>query len=299
MSFLIRSNVRCNVGKALMRGFTLMELIVVIIILGVMAVGISGFITLSTQTYLNVSERDELLSSARFVIERLNRELRNAVPNSIRIRNLDNNYQCIEFVPIVASTVYTDIPVTPEPARNNLTVVRVLDINDNDYVCANGSCNDSIAIYPIEQGAVDIYSPANNKRFAMQSYTRVGPLGAILLENNQTFAQHSPTNRAYILNSPVSYCLELNGGKAEIYRYQNYGFNINQPAPNKSIMPFSLMAQALVFTNVNNINIDHNGAFFLQNATLQRNAVVQVELTFSRDGEEVVFDNDIHINNIP
>ncbi len=41
-----------------MNGLTLMELIIVIILLGVMAVGIAGFITLTTQTYLNVSERD-------------------------------------------------------------------------------------------------------------------------------------------------------------------------------------------------------------------------------------------------
>lgn len=50
-------------------GFTLLELIIVIILLGVMAVGITGFITLSTQTYLNVTERDELLASARFAVK--------------------------------------------------------------------------------------------------------------------------------------------------------------------------------------------------------------------------------------
>ena len=86
-------------------GFTLLELIIVIILLGVMAVGITGFITLSTQTYLNVTERDELLASARFAVERLNREVRNALPNSLRVKtNVDTNKQCLEFIPIQAST---------------------------------------------------------------------------------------------------------------------------------------------------------------------------------------------------
>ena len=95
-------------------GFTLMELIIVIIIMGVMSVGIAGFIKLSTQTYLNVTERDELLANARFAVERLNREVRNALPNSIRT---DNNVttNCLEFVPIKTSTVYTQIAVAPEP----------------------------------------------------------------------------------------------------------------------------------------------------------------------------------------
>ena len=95
--------------KRLIRGFTLMEMILVIIILGIMGAGISGFISLSTQSYLNATNRDELIGNARFVIERLSRELRNAVPNSIRVQSwAGNRLQCIQFTPIVASTVYTD-----------------------------------------------------------------------------------------------------------------------------------------------------------------------------------------------
>ena len=90
------------------KGFTLIELVTVIVLLGIMATGIGGFITLSTQTFVNVSERDELLASARFAIERLNREVSNAVPNSIRIAtDIDSNRQCLEFMPIQASTSYT------------------------------------------------------------------------------------------------------------------------------------------------------------------------------------------------
>ena len=96
---------RCHIHSAITKktnGFTLLELIIVIVLLGVMSVGISGFITLSTQTYLNVSERDKLLSSARFAVERLNREIRNSVPNSIRITpiTLLSTQQCLSLIHI-------------------------------------------------------------------------------------------------------------------------------------------------------------------------------------------------------
>ncbi len=274
----------------LVAGFTLMEMIVVIIILGAMAVGIAGFITLSTQTYVNVSERDELLSSARFAIERLNREVRNAVPNSIRVLST-STHQCLEFVPTIASTIYTDIAVTPEAPRTDLSVIRIIDNNDNDYVCADGSCNDFVSVYPILPNGNDIYLPANAKTFAMARYTPAGDVGTITLNNNQAFSEHSPTNRAYIFNSPVSFCIEDNG--ANMYRYGNYGFNQVQILPNTAGMAKSLMAESL-----------DNGAipaFVLQHATLQRNAVVQIKLKFVRDSgsESVVFDNNIHINNVP
>jgi MSHA biogenesis protein MshO len=60
-------------------GFTLIELVMVILLLGILAAGVTSFIGLSTQTYLNVTERDEIISTARFALERLNREVRNSL----------------------------------------------------------------------------------------------------------------------------------------------------------------------------------------------------------------------------
>ncbi|AVV84022.1 MSHA biogenesis protein MshO [Shewanella putrefaciens] len=47
-----------------------------------------------------------MLSQSRFVVERMTRELRSAVPNSVRVNTDSLTYQCIEFVPIQASTSY-------------------------------------------------------------------------------------------------------------------------------------------------------------------------------------------------
>ncbi len=94
-------------------GFTLIELVTVIVILGILSVGISSFLKFGAQIFVDATDRDKILSSARFAIERLNRELRGAVPNSARIL-VNNGNHCIEFTPIAHSFVYIDIPVSPD-----------------------------------------------------------------------------------------------------------------------------------------------------------------------------------------
>ncbi len=264
-----------------------MELIIVIILLGVMAVGIAGFITLTTQTYLNVSERDELVSSARFVVERLNREIRNAVPNSIRTTPANALGQCIEFVPIEASAVYTDIPVSPEDASNEMDVIP-FDIQ--------GSL---VTVYPLTSD--DIYADQTDnvgKVFQIAGYTppATGETFAVisLANGNVYFEQDSPTRRAFIFNSPVAYCVISEGGIFNIRRYNNYSFTAVQKLPPFTGGTSSLMAENLLYNQA-------DLPFIVNDATLQRNAVVEFKFIFTRADavEQFTFENAVHISNIP
>ncbi|MGL1956513.1 MAG: type II secretion system GspH family protein [Colwellia sp.] len=237
-------------------GFTLIELVLVIIILGVMSVGIASFMTLTTQTYLNVSERDELLASARFSVERLNREIRNVLPNSLRLTNAN---QCLQFTPIIESTIYTDIPVAPDTARNTMKVIKFEETFDSNW---------NAVVYPLTPD--DVYPSLSSnvdKIHGVDSVAAVGAEWVITLDNSVVFAENSPTQRIYFVNGTVEYCLQ------------------NQALLRNGI----LMAQ-----NINNIN-----PFEISTPTLQRNALVQITLHFSRDGESIVFNNEVHLVNIP
>jgi len=277
----------------LSKGFTLLELIIVIILLGVMAVGISGFITLATQTYLNVSERDKLLSSARFAVERLNREVRDAVPNSVRVKQgvfSGFDIQCIEFVPTVASTTYTDIPISPEIATDDITVIPFVGDDGSDYQC-DVNCLDSVVIYPLNSD--DIFQnqfDGVGKVFGLKTVTQTTASEWTLTLDRSlgvVFDDESPTKRLFVMKAPVSYCVASN----RLFRYDNYGYSPTQLLP--PIAPSQLMAENIV-------NMDLNeSAFTVLSATLQRNAMVEMSLHFSRDDEDLVFNNDIHILNIP
>jgi len=271
-------------------GFTLMELIIVIIIMGVMSVGIAGFIKLSTQTYLNVTERDELLANARFAVERLNREIRNAVPNSVRV-NVDDvaspTKQCLEFVMINASTVYTELPVAPKDKADNLEVIPFLNNQGSAYNCSNGGCGEKIVVYPLTPA--DVYGDHDNdfsKVFTIKTYT--APV-LTLTAGEVNFKEYSPTSRAFIFREPVSYCVE----SGVLNRYSGYSFNTVQVLP-----PDVKITNGILMAN--NLSFDEGDLpFIVEPASLQRNAVVQIKLNFTRDGEQVVFDNAIHITNIP
>jgi MSHA biogenesis protein MshO len=277
---------RVFLRKMKVSGFTLLELIVVIIILGVMSVGIAGFIKLTTQTYLNVTERDALLSNTRFVVERLNREIRNAVPNSLRVRNISAMH-CLEFVAIEASTTYIDIPVAPETARATFTAIPFNDSNDNPYQC--NSCGDQVIVYPLSPNEVyDNHNDLSGKVFNIGSFSSAAlNEWAIPISNGAVvFNDDSPTERLFIANQQISYCMF----GQRIYRYSNDIGGIQAFPPQTNA---ALMAEYLAPIDINNL------PFILVPATLTRNAMVKVNLHFTRDNEDYVFNHDIHINNIP
>lgn len=259
----------------LKQGFTLIELITVIVILGIVSVGVFSFISLGTRIYVDVTERDQILSEARFVIERLNRELRRAVPNSVRV---SANNRCIEFAPIAWSSLYQDIAVPPEPASDEIVL-----LNASGY---SFSATDRVVVYPLEPE--HIYNLTDN-----HNATLAGVNGTTLtLDAAHQFATDSPAQRLYIASQPVSYCLL---GSNQITRHSGYGFVTNQSELPGDIGAGVIMAQYIINdpTNAN------DRPFTVESATLNRNALVQLQLRFELNQELVVFYNEVHLPNVP
>ena len=67
------------------RGFTLIELIVVIVITAIVAGMVTVFIRAPIQSYLDVSARAELADAADLASRRITRDVRLALPNSVRV----------------------------------------------------------------------------------------------------------------------------------------------------------------------------------------------------------------------
>jgi len=72
-------------GDRTNRGFTLTEMIVVIVVLGIVGGILAGFIYQATRAYEDTKRRTELVARARTAMDRLASEVLHAVPNSIQV----------------------------------------------------------------------------------------------------------------------------------------------------------------------------------------------------------------------
>ena len=102
------------------RGLTLVELVVTIVLMGILAGGTVAYVVSSTQSYVDTATRNQLSAIGRLTTARLELEIANAVPNSVRVTTPSSGNQCIEFFPVEDATRY--LSVNFEAASTSLTV---------------------------------------------------------------------------------------------------------------------------------------------------------------------------------
>jgi MSHA biogenesis protein MshO len=270
-------------------GFTLVELILVIIILGVVGIATTQYLSLGAQIYADATERDEAVAQSRFMLARLTRELRHATPNSVRLSCsagcTSNGEQCLEFTPFKASTIYT----------GNITQNPFVVVNPADAV----SLNDLLSVYALTADDVYNLSKTGKKVSQLTAKTAVtagNPTSSWTVDN--AFTVESPTKRVFVLSQPVSFCIE--GSK--LYRYDNYGFaagptySQSTPSGNNKING----KQGILLGQFIQNNIATTPFFNYGSASLTRNSVVNIrsEMGFNNT-ETVSFNHEIHLPNVP
>ena len=85
------------------KGFTLIEMILAIVISSIVLLGVANFTELGMRGYFGSVERFRLQTEARFVLEKLSREVRHAVPNLFPASVSSGS---VSFYPIVDSGFY-------------------------------------------------------------------------------------------------------------------------------------------------------------------------------------------------
>jgi len=251
-------------------GFNLIELVVTIVVLGAIMAGTAAYITNSTIAYTNVAQRDQLTTLGRLTVEQVTRELRHALPNSIRIQN-----NCIEFFPVKAGSTYFDLP-TGTPG-NSFTAA--------NFTIPAGSNVEHVVVYPYN--ASNLYSQSNPGPIAGFSSAAGSPTTTVTLAAAHQFALHAPHRRFYLVEDPISYCVV----GTNLNRYENYGVNNSQATPPGATA--QLMAE--------NIQTNDSGAvipFVYTPGTLQRNGIVALDFRFLIDGEWIRLTHEVQIRNV-
>lgn len=102
------------------RGFTLVELIATMVILGIISVMTSKFIVNGFSFYVDATNIQKISTTANFVAEKMEKLIENSVPNSIVISETGKS---ITFVPIKGALGYTYILKNPLSAFDNKPVL--------------------------------------------------------------------------------------------------------------------------------------------------------------------------------
>lgn len=256
-------------------GFTVVELVTVITVMAILAIGTTRFLTDATDGFVTTGTRAALVDDAQATLMSLARDVRRAMPMSIRV---DGAGVCLEFVPVVQGTLYTSAPV--------------------------GFGGSSVWTLPVSGYTPDAQTRlgifAFSAPYTLGSNAPISPVissstveadGQLRLDLAATheFPSDSSHNRLYFVDNPRSYCLD-NGA---LWRYDNYGFIAAQP--DASTLPGVLPNRVLVAESLTGAL----PAFAYAEAALNRNATVAVSLVVAQGGEEVRLDQLIHVRNLP
>lgn len=288
-----------------------MEAVASILLLAIISIGLTQFIGFSAEGYLDTSNRNQLSASARVVIERMAMELHNALPNSVRVTDafqtgdaevtagLNPGDQCLEFLPILAATTYIDPPFHPSPST---TTIKVVEFSPPQ------TTGTYAIIYPRSES--DIYQDlplANPGHVAgvqlITAHVSLANVDVVTLTPTHTFRRRSPEDRIYLVDEPVSYC--INGDR--LYRYQGYDISGNQRLPTApgGSCPGALApclpantteGRAVIATDLDNEGLT---AFDQLAATLRRNAIIQFEFNFSKEGESIIMNHEVMLHSAP
>lgn len=221
------------------RGFTLVEAIMVIVIIGVIGGMVAVFIRAPVQSYADSVARAELSDTADLALRRMARDLRLALPNSIRVTDAGDAVEMLLTRSggryLSAEDSVDTLPVLDfiDPANTTMTVVGAMPgagelVVGSDYLVVNN----------LGPG----FAPANAYELASAQrnialVTASDPTRKLLtLKDNPFAAQIPPTpsaaQRYQIVSGPVTYyCgLEPDGVTRLLTRQSGYAITTNQVA---------------------------------------------------------------------
>ena len=261
------------------RGYSLIELVIVIAILGIIGVGLFSLYTTSIRQYIDASRRAEMTTSARLALERISRELRNALPNSVRVSS-DGN--CVEFRPVLTAAIYADLP-TSSPATS---------LTASAFSLPTGSW--SVAVMPLQTSDgvnSDMYgsAPLASVGITAVSAPDANNLVTVSLAAAHQFPRTSPSRRLYVVGGASSFCIT---STEQLRRYSGYSSSVNQP-PVSSLGSGDLLAE--------NVQPGDSSApvFRYFPGSLERNAVLDVSLSLRVGDESLRYAHEVQIRNVP
>ncbi len=293
------------------RGFTLIEMVVVITIAGIVGTMATYFIVNVMQGYEDQTRRAALVDAAESALRRMQRDVRRALPNSIRLVNEGNgNGRVLELLQTLDGGRYRAAPPPPaDPAAllsftgadTDFDILGNLLCTTNPAVtgpCA-GYMNHMLVIYNLGQAGADAYTGTNvvaTGTIAVGSGAAADAVSDhITIAPGFQFAFESPNQRFFIVDTPVTYLCDTVAGT--LTRYDSYPLTTVQTTIDTDAELSALVGvrSALVANNITACTIDY------QTGTSVRAGLVTLALTVSdvATNERIRLLHEVHVDNVP
>lgn len=252
-----------------------------IVILGIIGTTIAIFMRHPVEAYAAIARRAALADAADTTVRRIARDLRAALPNSIR----QTNDQCIEFILTRVSARYRAIDkVATDGSKLDLTSADTTFnmLGDNTALNARQQIrvNDIVAVYNLGITGVDAYGGTNTSVITAIGAVSGGETPITI--NSKLFPEESGSKRFHVIPSDDTVASYICSG-GNLYRNANYALATSCPTPSAGT---PLIAKGVT-------------CGFSYTTVSKRNALVQLNLTFTDTGESVNIYHEVHTNNTP
>ena len=280
--------------------FTLVELVMVIALAGLVGVMISTVLSRPMEGFVGQSRRAELVDIAAGALQRMSRDVRLAVPNSLRV---SANGQAVELLLIHSAARYRPNRVgdqglrfSTEPAGSCGSTTQggrcdSLQVLDPAFNPAGARW---LVLYNTGAAGSDVWSPSNPGSITPTGTMLTALAGAPAGESHLSlgnlpaggfrFAFASPQRRLYLAETVIGY--RCQGGQLLRYSYNTLN-NVLPSSPPAGSNPQP------VARNVTNCN------FAYQAGSTQRAGLLALNLQLSQSGESVQLMQQVHVDNAP
>jgi MSHA biogenesis protein MshO len=275
-------------------GFSLFELILVILLLGIMAGGAGLLIKTPIDAYSDQVRRQFLVDQAEMALRQIARDVRKALPNSIRTTPVGAGW-ALEMVNTIDGARYRDEFGGGFNADTDILDFTAADDEFNFLGLLNSAslaAGQRLVIY--NTAPANIYSDATsgaNPGIITPATTTLalsvnGSENHVVMNPSFQFAQQSPGQRAFIVDGPISYICTPASGR--ITRYSNYAYALAQPTSTPTGA-----SQGPLVTQLAGCSLNYTAG------TAQRGGIVTLEITLSDSGETVTLLHQVHVDNVP
>ncbi|SMF34655.1 MSHA biogenesis protein MshO [Alteromonadaceae bacterium Bs31] len=259
----------------LTKGFTLIELVSVLVIVGIVVAIGSNFVVSTVNSYGQTEKRSKLVARGRASLEQMTRQLRNALPNSLRVSASGN---CIEYLPVIGGANYIG-----QLADTQNGASATSSISTSPFNLDLGSAQHVVVA---ALSTSELYTGAATAARADIGTLGSSPYTTVPLAIGHRFVRNSVNNRLFISDDPKRFCFV----SGSIVQYQNYGLdtgNLDDSNPGGDLLTLS----EGIFASGN--------VFVLSAGSQDRNTAVTITLGFAERGEQITLDSKVLVRNVP